>query len=223
MHHFGLIVVLFIMISGLLLGTQTFVVLLASLAVATGVFAVGLWVFDYYSPGARADRAARDGRIGQALLHYARLGTDQQTVQLLFTALPGWPDAPRALRSAFRELASLEKLVDGARSVGVPRGLLDPLARDVELTAGVLRRIADRLGVASAAGYDSEEIQVGRERAVERIDRIAAALRASSQGLTELTLLDDAPAGFASDETVCRHLHKLGDAAHQLALMDERS
>jgi hypothetical protein len=222
MHHFGLIVVLYIMISGLLLGTQAFVVLLASLA-AAAVFAVGLWIFDYYSPGARADRAARDGRIGQALLHYARLGTDQHTVQLLFTALPGWPDAQRALRSAFRELASLEKLVDGARSVGVPRGLLDPLAREVELAAGVLRRIANRLGVAGVAGYDSEEIQVGRERAVERIDRIAAALRAASQGLTELTLLVDAPAGFASDETMCRRLRTLGDAAHQLALMEERS
>jgi hypothetical protein len=223
MHHFGLIVVLLLMIAGLLLGTQPFVMLLGSLAVAMVLMGAGLWLFDHYSPGARAACAARDGRIGAALAYYARLGTDQQTVQLLFTALPGCPEAQRALRSAFRELASLEKLIDGARSVDVPRGLLDPLAREVQVTAAVLRRAADRLGVACATGYDSVEINIRRERAVARIDQISEALRAASYGLTELILVDDAPVSSMRDELACRRLRALGDAARQLVLMEERS
>jgi hypothetical protein len=221
MHHFGLIVSLFLLAAAMLECTGA-LALLATLAAAPIVLGVGLFVVDHFSPGARADRAARDGRIGEALLHYTRCGTDQQIAPLLAGTLPGWPDAQRALRGAFRELAALETMIRRARGVGVSAGLLDPLSREVVVAAGMLRRLADRLGVAGGAGCNSEEIENSFERAVARVDRIATALRAARFGLTELTLLDDRLAGDADHERTALRLRALGDAARELALLEER-
>jgi hypothetical protein len=199
------------------------VVLVASVAVATIVFGVGLWIVDYASAGARAERAARDGRVGEALSQYARCGTDYHAAQLLAAVLPDWPNAQRALGDAFHELADLERLIGGARTVGVPSGLLDPLCREVAVTASALRHRADRLGVVAAAGRDGLERPDRIDQTVARIDQIAAALRAAHYGLVELTLVGDNAADSGRDETAAGvRLRALGEAARELALMQER-
>jgi hypothetical protein len=220
MHHVGLIVGLVLLSVAMLSGVGA-VALLAAFTAAMAVLGVSLWLVDYYSAGSRADRAARDGRIGAALHHYSQCGIEQQLAPLLASALPDWPDARRALRGSFRDLVALETLVCRARGIGVSGGLLDSLDREVAVAASALRNLADRLGIAGISGGDSVEIQNSLERAVARIDDVTGALRAARFGLIELTLLDEVAADPILERASLR-LRALGDAARELALLEQR-
>jgi hypothetical protein len=134
--------------------------------------------------------------------------------------LPDWPDARRALRGSFRELAALEVLIRRAREVGVSAGLLDSLDREVTVAAGVLRRHADRLGVVGVSGAADATIQDNLDHAVGRLDHIATALRAARIGLIELTLLDEVDSDSTLERVMLR-LRALGDAARELALLEQ--
>ena len=222
-HHLGLLVGLVLLLVGLLLGAEALVVLLASLTVALLVLGLALWIGDHYSVAARADRAAQAGRIGEALVLSTQCGPERPIAPLLVAALPGWPDAQHAVESAFREVAALQDLRGRARTLGVSGGVLDPLGRQAEVTAEVLGRLADRLGVAGAPPWASDGIRDGVERTLARIDQIAAALRAARSGLTELTVRGDEPLDRAhAEETARIRLLALAETARELASLAER-
>ncbi len=223
MHHLGLLVGLVLLLVVLFLGAEALVVLLAILFVALLVLGLALWIGSYYSVAARADRAALAGRFGEALFLSTQCGPDYPIVPLLVRALPGWPDAQNAVEDAFRELATLQNLRVRARALGVSSGVLDPLDREAEVRADALGRLADRLGVAGCPPWESDGIRDGVERTLERIDQIAAALRAARSGLTELTLSDDGSPGHApGDETARIRLLALAETARELASMADR-
>ncbi|MGH2461501.1 MAG: hypothetical protein ACRDIY_21810, partial [Chloroflexota bacterium] len=76
MHHTGILIFgLLLLIVALSFGPGVAgLVLLGTIVVSSGLVA-GLWVIDYRSDDARADRAVRAGRIGDAIRYYMRCRT----------------------------------------------------------------------------------------------------------------------------------------------------
>ena len=224
MHHAGLVVFgLLLLILVLVPGSGVAgVVILAAFAVLLALVG-GVWIEDYFSDDARADRAVKAGRIGQAIRYYLRCRTAPQLDALLVTTFARREHARRAVYDAALELSELERAIGAARSIAVPRAMLDALADEVRTSGQVLWHVADRLGIAEAQGVESADIQRMVDDEATTLDGLAESLRAARTGLAELTLR-----GAAGQEqarvvrSVETRLRALGDAARDLASIDER-
>jgi hypothetical protein len=217
MHRFGLLVVFVCLLVGLFLGVGALLFLLVTLAALLFILGLGLWIGKHYSVSARAERAARAGRIGEALLLSTKGGLDDSITPLVLAAWPTHPDTQFVVESAFRELAALHRLSDRARSLGVARVVLDSVGREAEIAANVLRNLADRLSIVGGSARESEGIiDAEVERTLARIDHLSAALRAARTGLVELTLRETEP-GDLAEESSCIRLLALAETVHELA------
>lgn len=223
MHHAGIVVVALLFLLGVLaVGPNVAALaLLAALGVLAAL-ALALGLLDHVSIDARAERAERAGRIGEALRLYARQGSHQQIEQLLWRLPVRCADARRALVAATSELSELQEAIARARAIDVAGPLVDSIAAEARVAAEALWRAADRLSAAVTWSNDSERIQQGLSGEIARLEQIATALRAARTGLIELILLDTEPPGAtpAAESAVIR-LRALGDAARELASTDE--
>src|SRR6185437_4217443 len=173
MHHAGLVVfgLLLILVLALGPGVASFVVLGA---VAAGLaLALGLWIEDYVSDDARADRAVKAGRVGEAVRCYLRCRTTPQLDALLLKAFARQDHARRAVYDAANELRELERAILVARSIRVSRVILDALTVETRTSGTVLWRVADRLGAVVTQGVDSTAIQRMVDEEATTLDDLA--------------------------------------------------
>lgn len=224
MHHAGIVVfglLLLILVLSFGPGVAAFVVVGAVAIFAA--LAAGIWTVDFFSVDARADRAARHGRVGEAVHFYTRCRTARQLDELLSTTFSRWDHARRAVYDAAVEMMELERAILAARSIGVSRAILSSLAAETRTSGEVIWRVADRLGAAEAQGVDSETIRRLVEDEASTLDDLAEALRAARAGLAELTLRGGRDPDLTRELRLAEiRLRALGDAARDVASLEDR-
>ncbi len=224
MHHAGLVVfALVLLIVALSFGPSVAAFVLLAALVGFAALAAGIWLVDYRSPGARFDRAVSAGRLGDAVRCCLECRDAPRLDSFLPTAFDRWRQAGHGLYAASRELIELERAIDSARSVGVPRPILDSLSVESRISGEVLVRLADRLGAVEAQGVDSDAIRRVVDDEASTLDGLAAGLHAARIGLAELTLRGGQdPEQTRALRAAGDRLRALGDAARDVASLDRR-
>ncbi|MGH2457612.1 MAG: hypothetical protein ACRDIY_01955 [Chloroflexota bacterium] len=224
MHHAGIVILgLFLLILVLSFGPGVAVLAVLGVVATAGALVAGIWTVDYCSLDARAERAIKRGRVGQAIHLYTRSRTTGQLDGLLAATLSRWDHARRAVYAAAVEVMELERAIHAARAIGVSRAIVDSLTSETRTSGEVIWRVADRLGAAEAQGVDSEAIQQTVEGEAVTLDHLAGALHAARTGLAELTLRGGRDPDLARELRAAEiRLRALGDAARDVASLDER-
>jgi hypothetical protein len=160
---------------------------------------------------ARAERAFRAGRLGEALALYARAGRHDQVLACLQVRLPVW--VPKAeLVTAARELLALQRGLRPARAAGVSTALTASIAQEAAAATEQLWRRVDRIALVVAQRADPRTVAPALAEEAAQFVRLAEAAARARDGLA-LAILRG---GAAELEPPRLGLELIGEQAREL-------
>lgn len=154
------------------------------------------------------NRARDSGSIARMMRVYYQTNRLDDALALIAAALPdpAYSELRLRLQEATADLYGLRASIPIAAKRGVPRPILERVARDADLAAAALWEAGENAAATAAQDVHTPAIQAAIEGEQVKLQRLSAAIVDARESLAQMTLTGSTDTGLAMAEQQLRSL-----------------